>query len=240
MRRAKLTLACCAAAVAVALVPAGAPAKTITQNTSAAFGSAGGPNTLPASGSATIYPWNIQVFGLLGKITDVDVTLTGLSHERVTDLEALLVAPGGRNVMFMSDVGDGTDIPPPGVNVTFDGGANTSAPIGVPLISGTFRPTNGFGTDPDAFGPPAPTGSYGTSFSRFKSQEPNGIWSLYLTDDDGNAADPATGSLQGWAVKVSSRLKTRVATPKRKKRGCKRFKSKRKRKKCKRKRKRRR
>jgi subtilisin-like proprotein convertase family protein len=239
--RTKLLLAACAVAIVALALPAtgSAKTKTVTTKTSLTF-TGTGPNVLPAMGSATSYPWNVVAFALAGKTTGVEITLNGLTHERVSDLEALLVAPnGGRNVLFMSDVGDDTDIPPPGINVTFKDGANTNAPIGVPLVPGNFRPTNGFGTDPDAFAPPAPAPSYGTSMARLKGQNPNGLWSLYLTDDNGDPLDPGTGSVASFALKINSQLKTKVKTKKRKPRGCKRFKSKKKRKKCQRKRKRR-
>jgi hypothetical protein len=239
--RTKLCLIACAVALVALALPATGSAKTVTTKTTLTFTGVGA-NPVPAMGSASLYPWSVVAFGLAGKTTGVEITLNGLTHERVSDLEALLVAPnGGRNVMFMSDIGDGTDIPPPGINVTFKDGANTNAPIGVPLISGNFRPTNGFGSDPDAFAPPAPSPSYGTSMGRLKNQDPNGLWNLFLTDDNGDALDPATGSIASFALKINSQLKTKVQKTKRKKkRGCKRFKSKRKRKKCKRKRKRKR
>lgn len=236
----KLVLVAAVGLLIALAAPAGAGAKTVTTKGTLTFTGVG-PNALPAMGSASLYPWDTFAFALPGNTTSVEVTLNGLTHQRVSDLDALLVAPnGGRNVMFMSDVGDGTDINPPGVNVTFRDGASNNAPIGSPLTSGTYKPTNGIDTNPDAFASPAPSGPYSTSLDRFKGQNPNGLWSLYLTDDNGDPVDPATGAVQSFAVKISSQLKTKVKkAKKKKKRSCKRFKKKRKRKKCKRKRKRR-
>ena len=236
----KLLIAAFAALLVAFAAPTGASAKTLTTKGELTF-SAPGPTTLPAMGSANLYPWNLFAFSMPGTTTSVEVTLNGLTHERASDLDALLVAPnGGRSVMFMSDVGDGTDIPPPGVTVTFRDGANNNAPIGSPLTSGTYKPTNGIDTNPDSFASPAPAGPYRTTLDRFTGQNPNGIWNLYLTDDNGDPVDPATGAVQSWALKVNSQLRTKVAKRKhRKKRSCKRFKKKRKRKKCRRKRKRR-
>ena len=239
--RTKLLIAAVVTVAAFAM-PASAGAKTVTTKGTLTF-SAAGPTTLPAMGSANLYPWNLFAFAMPGTTTSVEVTLNGLTHERVSDLDALLVAPnGGRSVMFMSDVGNGTDIPPPGVNVTFRDGANNNAPIGSPLTSGTYKPTNGVDTNPDSFASPAPAGPYRTTLDRFDGQDPNGIWNLYLTDDNGDAADPATGAVSSYALKISSQLKTKVVKTKKKKRkrkSCKRFKKKKKRKKCRRKRKRR-
>jgi hypothetical protein len=239
--RTKLLIALAAAALGLFAAPTGAGAKTITTKGTLTFG-AQGPNNLPAMGSASLYPWNLFAFAMPGNTTSVEVTLNGLSHQRVSDVDALLVAPnGGRSVMFMSDVGDGTDIPSPGVNVTFRDGASNNAPIGSPLTSGTYKPTNGIDTNPDSFASPAPSGPYSTSLSRFDGQNPNGLWNLYLTDDNGDAVDPATGAVSSYALKISSQLKTKVqkAKKKKKRKKCKRFKKKRKRKKCKKKRKRR-
>jgi hypothetical protein len=209
-------IAGCIAALAVAAAPAGAAAKTRTVTTTQTF-TASGPNAVPGTGGgslAAIYPWDLAASGLLGTTRDVDVTLTGLAHERVSDVDALLVAPNGssRKALFMSDVGDGTDIPPPGINVAFDDGAASKAPIGAPLTPSTFKPTNGNGGDLDLFLSPAPPGPFGSTLSALDGGDPNGTWSLYLIDDDANAADPAAGSVQGFSLRITSRLSVKIAT----------------------------
>jgi hypothetical protein len=193
----------------VIVAPASAASTTKTFSTS-------GPLALPPSGVPGLYPWTINAAGFSSGYTtsDVNVTLTGLSHERVSDLDALLVAPGsGRSVVFMSDVGDDTDIPAPGINLTFDDSANGNAPVGVPLVAGTYRPTNA-GVDPDPFVAPAPTGPFGATMAALKGGNPNGGWGLYLNDDDGNAGDPAAGVLGGWSLRITA---TKSSTPKTKK-----------------------
>lgn len=232
LRRAKLLLAGSAAVLAVAAAPAIASAATRTFSTT-------GPVGLPASGPAGLYPWTIASSGMSGTTTDVNVKLADLSHERVPDLDALLVGPNGARTLFMSDIGDDTDIAPPGVDLTFNDSAAGNAPVGAPLISGSYRPTNG-GIDPDTFVAPAPAGPYGATLAALKGAGPNGIWSLYLFDDDGMLGDPAAGLLGGWSVTITSQTtKTKKSKKKKskgskgKRRSCRRFKSKRRRIRCK-------
>jgi subtilisin-like proprotein convertase family protein len=213
MKARVLVSSCVAAFAALAIAaPAGAASTTKTFSTT-------GPLALPASGVPGLYPWTINVagFGSTATTSDVNVTLTGLSHERVSDLDVLLEAPGsGRNVLFMSDVGDDTDIPAPGINLTFDDSAQGNAPVGVPLVAGTYRPTNA-GVDPDPFIAPAPAGPFGATMAALKGGSPNGGWDLYLTDDDGNVSDPAAGILNGWSLRITSTTPSSSKTKKPKK-----------------------
>jgi hypothetical protein len=195
-----LVLGCVAAASLVIAAPASAASTTKTFSTS-------GPLALPDSGVPGLYPWTINAAGFASNAatSDVNVTLSGLSHQRVSDLDALLVAPGSnstRSVLFMSDVGDDTDIAAPGINLTFDDSAGGNAPVGVPLVAGTYRPTNAE-VDPDPFIAPAPAGPFGLAMAALKGGSPNGGWDLYLNDDDGNAGDPASGVLTGWSLRIT-------------------------------------
>lgn len=209
--RAKLLFVSCVVGIAALAIPTAASAATTTKTFSTT-----GPLALPASGVPGLYPWTINASGLSGNTSDVNVTLTGLSHERVSDLDALLVGPnGGRNVLFMSDVGDGTDIPAPGINLTFDDSAGGNAPVGLPLVAGTYRPTNA-GIDPDPFAVPAPAVPYGSTMAALKGASPNGAWNLYLTDDDGDVGDPASGVLNGWSLKIAATTTTTKKVKKKK------------------------
>ena len=51
--------------------------------------------TIPSSGPASTYPAPIQVSGLTGTITDVDVRLNTLDHTFPSYLDVLLDGPGG-------------------------------------------------------------------------------------------------------------------------------------------------
>ena len=193
--RLKLMLAGAAAATALC-IPASAGATTGTFT-------ATGSNTLPAAGQAATYPWNVVVSGLPGLTNDVNVALNGVSHSRVSDLDALLIAPnGGGSALFMSDLGDDTDLS--AANVAFDDGAVANAPVGAPLASGTYRPTNGDDGSGDTFAAPAPAGPFGASLAATTGANPNGTWSLYVTDDDGSGVDAGTGTIQSLALTVST------------------------------------
>ncbi len=70
------------------------------------------PITIPGAGTgaptgtpAAPYPSTRVVSGLQGTITDVNLSLSGLSHTFLDDLDMLLVSPGGQNAIVMSDAG---------------------------------------------------------------------------------------------------------------------------------------
>jgi hypothetical protein len=154
------------------------------------------PISIPDSGQATPYPATINVSGLSGTITDVDVTLGGVSHTWPDDVSALLVGPGGQNVMLMSDVGGGADLN--GVELTFDDEAPGTLPDGAQITAGTYKPTQVSAEDdhpsPASLPSPAPAGPYGASLSALDGAAPNGTYSLYVYDDaTGDAGQLASG-----------------------------------------------
>ena len=159
--------------------------------------------TIPASGTgattgapATPYPSTITVSGVLGQITTVTVTLSGLFHTFPSDIDVLLVGPGGQKLLLMSDAGGSADV----LNrtLTFDDSAGTFVPD-IISTGGTYRPTN-IGTG-DSFPAPAPAGPYSSALSAFNGTDPNGIWALYVVDDA--AAD--VGSIAGgWSLSFTT------------------------------------
>ena len=56
------------------------------------------------------YPANIAVSGLSGTVLKVTLKLNGLTHTFPSDIDVLLVGPGGQNAIVMSDVGDGNAV----------------------------------------------------------------------------------------------------------------------------------
>src|SRR5512133_3900073 len=68
----------------------------ITINDSPSFGT-------PAPASP--YPSTINVSGVLGNITKVTVTLNGLTHPTIGDLDIVLVGPTGEASVLIADVG---------------------------------------------------------------------------------------------------------------------------------------
>ena len=63
--------------------------------------------SIPDSGAANPYPSEINVQGVSGTITDVNVTLNGFSHDFPDDVAVQVVSPEptGKSVLLMSDVG---------------------------------------------------------------------------------------------------------------------------------------
>jgi subtilisin-like proprotein convertase family protein len=155
------------------------------------------PNGAPVTtaGAASLYPSNISIGPVLAQVASVSVTLTGLAHTFPSDLEVLLVGPGGQRVTLMSDVGGGTDIG--GVILTFEDGA-AALPTSTVLRNGTYAPAN-YAGGTDVMPAPAPAGPYGSTLSIFNGTNPNGTWSLYISDSESGDA----GSLaEGWSLSI--------------------------------------
>ena len=147
------------------------------------------PITIPLVGTASPYPATINVSGLSGPITDLNVTLNGLSHTFINDVGALLVGPGGQSVVLFDGVGGTTGVA--NVTLVFDDQATQNLPSGL-ITSGSYRPTNLI-SPPDVFPPPAPGGPYGSLLSVFNGTNSNGTWRLFIND----FAPPDSGTIAG-------------------------------------------
>jgi subtilisin-like proprotein convertase family protein len=148
----------------------------ITAGTSAIVIPGGSPSS---AGNANPYPYNINISGRTGLITDVNVTVSRLSHTWPTDIDMLLVSPDGDKVLLMADACGTDDIR--SITLTFDQSAANTLP-GSSCTTGTFRPTSGTFNG----GAPAPAGPYGTSLNDFNGENPNGTWRVYIYDDGGD------------------------------------------------------
>ena len=146
---------------------------------------------------AVPYPSMIVVSNLTGVVTKVVVTLAGLRHTFPSDLDVLLVGPGGETCLLMSDAGGGGDLF--GINLRFDDAATTVLSEAGPLLTSTNRPTD-YGSG-DTFPAPAPAAPYGARLDAFHGTAPNGTWSLYVLDDRG--ADFGTVS-NGWRLTLTT------------------------------------
>jgi len=119
-------------------------------------------------------------------ITDVDVSIGGVAHDRLEDLDLLLVGPQGQSTMLISDACGPMYLFED--ELVFDDETPLPLPAEPAIICGKkVQPTN-HGLD-DTLPPPAPAGPYGASLSEFDFTEPNGEWALYAFDDDGIAGD---------------------------------------------------
>lgn len=156
---------------------------------------------LTAPTKAEAYPSDIVVSGMAGNTTRVAVTLTGLTHPRLTDLDFLLVGPTGAKFVFASDLGGGFGFDDR--VFTFADDAATTFPTG-DNPPGSYRPTDVTSGDP--FPSPAPVGPYNTPpsstfASTYNGVSPNGTWSLYVVDDTLQTAGSLTG---GWSLNITT------------------------------------
>jgi hypothetical protein len=157
------------------------------------------------------YPSEINVTGFTGSITDVNVILNGFTYPAPEDIDLLLVAPNGTSVLVMSDIGgpnDGVFRRVTNINLVFDDQAAANAPVDEQLGSGTFRPTDDdidemqFVPDNAEFFPaPAPAVG-GSALTAFNGLDPNGVWRLYVVDDEPGPPEP--GSFSGWCIDITT------------------------------------
>jgi Bacterial Ig-like domain len=213
MRRITLLLA----TMTFALIVAGGVALAATttfSNTSAI--------PIPDSGAANPYPSEINVQGLSGTISDVNVKLNGFSHGWPDDVAVQVVGPDGTSVLLMSDVGGPPlfgDTAVNGINLTLDDEAANSLLDNGPLTTGTYKPTKGttpfcnafldfrclgYVDDPvpDSWPTPAPALSVSASqLSGFDGKVANGTWKLYVIDDtQGGVGTFASG----WSLEIDT------------------------------------
>ncbi len=157
--------------------------------------------TINDNATASPYPSNITVAGMTGLVSRITVTLNGLSHTFPDDVDMLLVAPGGRQIVLMSDAGGSTDAV--GLNLTFDDLVAPNLPDSTALATGSYKPTNY--VNDNVYAAPAPAATiaqpYGASLGNFHGIDPNGTWNLYVRD--GFAGD--TGAISGgWCINVET------------------------------------
>jgi subtilisin-like proprotein convertase family protein len=156
--------------------------------------------SIPDSGTATPYPSNIAVAGLTGTITNVTVTIRGLTHSFLNDLEILLVGPAGQNVILMGDVGNGG---PGVVNATYTFSDSAAASMNGSTIppSGTYKPSNNGSLENLPAPAPQMPPPYGTALNVFNGTNPNGTWQLYVFDDAGGDEGAINN---GWELNITT------------------------------------
>ena len=175
--------------------------------------------SIDTSVTAQPYPSTLQVSGVQGSVTDVDLVLDRLANVVLADLDLLLVGPSGQRAVVMSDVG--TFAPVPQVSLVLDDEAPTRCPTcPAPawtrcrptwsgkdrcrrMVSATFRPRDfdEAGAAPDLFSAPAPdTTGVGSALSVFDGTDPNGQWRLFVMNDGWHAG----GWLMGWSLHLTT------------------------------------
>ncbi len=153
---------------------------------------------IPDEASGVPYPSPITVSGVGATVTNVSVTLFGLSHSFLPDASILLVGPQGQTCMLMRGVGayagqGGVA----GVTLTIDPSPANPYMTNLTLMSGhTYRPTVNGGAG-SSLAAPAPAAPYTADLSVFNGVNPNGVWSLYVVDE---AAGDVGAIAGGWSL----------------------------------------
>ncbi len=160
-----------------------------------ASGSNVNPIVTPDSGQAALYPSTINASGFTGMVTNVRVILHNVSHTFPGDFDILLVGPGGRSTILMSDCGEDPNMN--NVTLTFSE-TGPALPENGQINTGTYRPTN-YGGTTDIF-PPNAAQSYASSLAVFNNISPNGNWNLYVVDDFAQDSGTIAG---GWTLELT-------------------------------------
>ena len=147
--------------------------------------------------NATPYPSQIPVSNMGGSLSRISVTLSNVNHTWPSDIDALLVAPGGQKALLMANAGGGNRLQ--NVTLTFDDNAAAYLSQSGQIVSGTNRPSSYLPVAVfPASAPPAP---YASNLAAFKGANPNGNWSLYILDD--SAVNVGVIS-NGWSLNLTA------------------------------------
>lgn len=150
----------------------------------------GGP-TPATMGPASDYPSTITINGAPGSIGHIRVNISGLTHQFVGDVVALLVAPNGARIKLFEWPGGGSVS---NVNLSFTSDATTQ--VTSPVVSGIYAPTGGSYVLPNSGASEA--GS--PNFDPIINSNPNGTWSLYVYD---RAAGDIGVIEDGWSIELA-------------------------------------
>ena len=195
-----LLAATLAAVATLGIAASAASAATFSNNEGITINDDANPDCA-VPGTATPYPSEIAVSGLGTSISDVNVSVSGLSHSSPDDIGLLLVSPEGQSVILMTDSGGLSAVRD--INLTFDDAAPGFLPNGPFLSSGTYKPSAGASSvgcvAPESF-PGAPATPYASSLSVFNGTNPNGTWKLYVIDDSA----VHKGSITSWSLHIST------------------------------------
>ena len=166
---------------------------------------AGQPST--TVGPFAPYPSTVNVTGLSGQKI-IKLRFNGFHHEFESDLDMVLVGPGGQKFIFLSDIGTSTEQLTP-ITFSVSDSGDALLPASGPIVDGTtYKPSNIGANDPFAGGPVAPftnaapagTDTFASVFGT-DGATMNGTWSLYGVDDA--SSDP--GRIDGgWTLTFES------------------------------------
>ena len=173
-------------------------------------------DTMAPPTPASPYPSSVAVSGFAGQVvTKTTVTLFGFTHGFPSDADMLLIGPQGQKTIVMANAGGQNKYSVTNLVLTFDDNASSTLPIYSQLVSGTFKPTDGYAALgyadlPFDFPSPAPAGNSNSpaALSVFKNTDPNGVWKLFVVDD----VSGDTGSIVGgWSLTLSIAVPLQIA-----------------------------
>jgi subtilisin-like proprotein convertase family protein len=155
---------------------------------------------VPATGTGDVsgapadyYPLGLKVSNTKNQVVlGLEVRLAPLTHNYPEDLDVMLVAPNGKNVILMADAGGAADLN--NAPLTFRDDAANPIPDNTQIFSGTYRPANYAGSDNFPFPAPVPSGA--TTLSTFNGMNPQGTWNLYIVDDEGGISGKFQGKFE--------------------------------------------
>ena len=167
-------------------------------------------NTLPINiyngnfvdplGRAEPYPSGAGVGGMDGPLRAISVTLLGFTHDSPEDVDIYLLSPSGKAVMLMSDAG--SFIPVEGIDLTFSTDSFRDLPETTQLRGGTYRATDYDGGDGDLIIQDVGRGTLVDSLNDLLGDDPNGLWHLYVADDNFQAGEGWIPG--GWALSITT------------------------------------
>ena len=184
------------AAPAGAVAPPALPGCVPSAPQSAAAPAAGAipnPGTLEST---------ITVSGVEDAIVDIDVTTT-VAHPTSSDLDVTLVAPSGREVTLTTDNAAFLDNVYRGTR--WDDQADPGSPVPYPILS---QPRIVTDYPNYANNVTVPTLTPEEPLAALNGEDPNGTWTLRVTDD----APGAAGTLEGWSLSVVAQAREPVVT----------------------------
>lgn len=153
------------------------------------------PITIPTIGSGSPYPSTISVAGV-PTVSNITVSVS-VTHPYISDLELLLVSPSGKKILLLSDAGASTSV----TATTFSFSPRSYLPsfpsFWTPSSGTNFRPTDNVAGD--VLPAPAPAGPYTDPLSSVLGLSGNGVWSLYVADDE----SPDGGTIQSWSITLN-------------------------------------
>lgn len=171
------------------------------------------PITVNGGSPADLYPSTINVSGAPTNVFRIRVTLYDFLATPGNHVDVLLVGPNGAKYLLMGHVGTSASQTVP-VTLTFSDAAASVLPTSTPLTGGTFLPTNCDFIDPfPAGGPAGPYVDPGcdvgraaaeTLYGTFGQQNGNGLWSLYVREEDAFSTTAVGTFLGGWGIEFLS------------------------------------